>query len=282
MSITGVHHLNAATLCPRAPARLLGQRGRARMVCHCLLLETARDGLILVDTGFGTADLEDRDRVPRSFRLLTSPVMRREETLLAQLAARGFAAADVRHIVVTHLDLDHAGGLSDFPTATVHLHQRELAAAETRRDGRSRMRYRPAQWAHGPKWQTYREAGDTWRGVPAVRQLAGVTAEVGLLPMHGHTQGHSAVLVGAAGRWLLHAGDAYFHRGAVAEEAEVPVGLRLFEARMRADKSAWRASVAQLRQLRASHADLTMFCAHDIVELAQAQAASAASAAGAT
>ncbi len=275
MSITGVHHLNAATMCPRVPARLLGQRGRATMVCHCLLLETARDGLILVDTGFGTADLEDRDRAPRSFRLMTNPQMKREETLLAQLEAKGLAAGDVRHIVLTHLDLDHAGGLSDFPGATVHLHQRELDAATARADAVARMRYRTAQWAHGPTWKPYGEAGDTWRGVPAVRQLDGVSAEVGLLPMHGHSLGHSAVLVGAAGRWLIHAGDAYFHRSSVTAEPEVPVGLRIFEARMRADKKAWQASVAQLRQLRTSHADITMFCAHDVVELEQAQAAGA-------
>jgi hypothetical protein len=33
----------------------------ARMVCHCLLVETA-NGLVLVDTGFGTADLAAPDR----------------------------------------------------------------------------------------------------------------------------------------------------------------------------------------------------------------------------
>ncbi|MFD0510570.1 MBL fold metallo-hydrolase [Streptomyces aureus] len=29
----------------------------------------------------------------------------------------GYAVDDVRHIVLTHLDLDHAGGLPDFPRA---------------------------------------------------------------------------------------------------------------------------------------------------------------------
>jgi hypothetical protein len=31
--------------------------------------------------------------------------------------------------VVTHLDLDHAGGLGDFPDAEVHVHAHELSAA---------------------------------------------------------------------------------------------------------------------------------------------------------
>jgi glyoxylase-like metal-dependent hydrolase (beta-lactamase superfamily II) len=269
MSVTKVHHLNAATMCPRAPAFLLGQKdAKARMICHCLLLETARDGLILVDTGFGTADLADVKRVPRSFRWMAHPQLRREETLLAQLEARGFSFADVRHIVLTHLDLDHAGGLSDFPAATVHLHQRELDAAQAQAGRRDRLRYRTAQWAHGPKWRTYTESGDTWRGVSAVRALDGISAELALLPMHGHTLGHSAVLVGApAGRHLVHAGDAYFHRSTVSERPAVPLGLRVFESRMRVDREAWQSSQAALRRLQREHADVTMFCSHDVVEL---------------
>lgn len=258
-------------MCPRVPAFLLGQREAARMVCHCLLLETARDGLILVDTGLGTEDLEDRERIPKSFRALTRPLMRKEETLLAQLRGRGFRAEDVRHVVLTHLDLDHAGGLSDFPGATVHLHRRELTAAEARPDRRSRLRYRPKQWAHGPKWSTYAESGDTWRGLPAVRTLEGVSAELALLPMHGHSLGHSAVVIGAPkGRWLVHAGDAYFHRSSVSARPSVPFGLRVFERQMRVDAQAWQTSQEALRKLQAEHPDVSIFCAHDVVELEQA------------
>lgn len=266
MSVLRVHHLNGATLCPRVPARLLGQQGSARLVCHCLVLETARDGLIVVDTGFGTADVEEPGRLPGGFRALTGARLHREETLLAQLESLGHRAADVRHVVVTHLDLDHAGGLGDFPRAAVHLHERELQVATAQATVRDRLRYRAVQWAHGPDWHTYAETGDTWRGLPAIRKLRGVDAEVALLPMHGHSRGHSAVLVGHAGQWLVHAGDAYFHRGAVSEPPVVPLGLRLFEAQVRDDKRAWRASVTALRELRAAHRDLAMFCAHDPAE----------------
>ena len=37
----------------------------------------------------------------------------------------GFRREDVRHILVTHLDFDHAGGLPDFPDAVVHV-QRDV------------------------------------------------------------------------------------------------------------------------------------------------------------
>ncbi len=48
--------------------------------------------------------------------------------LLTALDDLGIAAADLAHVVVTHIHLDHAGGVGDvaraFPTATVHVHEK--------------------------------------------------------------------------------------------------------------------------------------------------------------
>ena len=41
----------------------------------------------------------------------------------------GRTLAGVRHILLTHLDFDHAGGLEDFPRARVHVMQAEMEAA---------------------------------------------------------------------------------------------------------------------------------------------------------
>src|SRR5205823_5907792 len=88
-------------------------------------------------------------------------------------------------------------------------------------------------------------------------------ADIGLLPMHGHTRGHSAILVRAAGRWLVHAGDAYFHRSSVEGAGSVPLGLAAFERLIQVDGAARRASAAALRQLRERYDDIDLFCAHD-------------------
>ena len=40
---------------------------------------------------------------------------------------------DAGTIVLTHLDLDHAGGLADFPQATVHVSATELRALQAPR-----------------------------------------------------------------------------------------------------------------------------------------------------
>src|SRR5262245_38874125 len=248
MSIRAIHHLNCATLCPIAGFLIGGGGlGRGRMVAHCLLIETERDGLVLIDTGFGTRDIERKTGLPRFFRRVVGPALDHEETAIAQLAGLGYKAEDLKHIVVTHLDLDHAGGLSDFPHARVHLHAREHAAAMARSRFIERERYLTAHWQHGPAWELYAEDGDTWRGLPAIARLRGLDADVGLLPMHGHSRGHSAVIVRAGDRWLVHAGDAYFHRNTVEGNGRVPIGLAGFERLTQIDPVARRASAAALR-----------------------------------
>jgi glyoxylase-like metal-dependent hydrolase (beta-lactamase superfamily II) len=44
---------------------------------------------------------------------------------LEQVKQLGFSPRDVRHIVLTHLDSDHAGGLENFPEAHVHVLEAE-------------------------------------------------------------------------------------------------------------------------------------------------------------
>jgi glyoxylase-like metal-dependent hydrolase (beta-lactamase superfamily II) len=64
-------------------------------------------------------------RLSSFFLALLSPDFWIEMTALRQLERLGFQAADVQHIVLTHLDFDHAGGLDDFPNATVRMLQQE-------------------------------------------------------------------------------------------------------------------------------------------------------------
>jgi glyoxylase-like metal-dependent hydrolase (beta-lactamase superfamily II) len=277
MSIRAVHHLNCATMCPIGGFLVGGSglTGRGRMICHCLLIETARDGLVLVDSGFGTREVEGLTKLSGAFRRFAAPALDPAEPAIAQVRALGFDPKDVRHLVVTHLDLDHAGGLPDFPWAKVHLHAHEHAAAMARATRFERERYIPAQWHHGPSWELYTEDGDTWRGLPAIARLRGLDADLGLLPMHGHTRGHSAVIVRTGDRWLVHAGDAYFHHAAMDGTGRVPLGLAGFERLTQMDAAQRSASAAALRQLRESYADIDLFCAHDPAEWAAMRARNA-------
>lgn len=264
-------------------ARLIDGEGGmldpAHIVCHCLLIET-NDGLVLVDTGFGMEDARDPSQLGLAFRLLMQPRPDAAETALTQIAALGFDATDVRHIVATHLDLDHAGGLPDFPDAEVHVFAPELEAA-LHPSMRDRSRYiGGAHWRHEPRWVTHGAGGDEWFGFESVRILPGLDAEVLLVPLLGHSRGHTAVAVRGEDGWLLHCGDAYFHREQIAAEPSCPPMLAFFQSLIAADNATRKSNLERLRELAAGHRDeIALFCAHDRRELEREQQRSAAGAA---
>lgn len=261
-----VHHLNAGTM---RPAGTLGGRlAPPAMVAHVLVVERP-DGLLLVDTGFGRDDVADPRRLGQPFRAMVRPALHPAETVHAQLLARGLDPADVTDVVLTHLDLDHAGGLADFPRARVHVHEAELEAA-THPSWREKARYLASQRAHGPQWVTHRTGGGTWMGLSAVRALGGPDdGEVLLVPLHGHTRGHCGVAVRGADGWLLHAGDSYFHASEKHAPPQAPVGIRLYESLLAADDRLRRANQERLREMHAAHGgEVRVFCAHDAEELA--------------
>jgi glyoxylase-like metal-dependent hydrolase (beta-lactamase superfamily II) len=262
-----VHHLDCCTMCPLGGRWVNGDAlpwQAAKMVGHVLLVEGST-GLALVDTGIGTADLADRNRLGAGFWAFARPRAAPEQTALRQVEALGFKASDVRDLVVTHLDVDHAGGVPDFPHATVHVLAAEHAAAVGQGGFHDRLRYRSAHWAHGPRWKLHEAAGEPWLGFPCVRE---VTAEILMVPLVGHSRGHAGVAVRTADGWLLHAGDAYFHPGELADPPSVTPGLSAFERFTGVDWPAVLANQARLRELRRGNADVTVFSAHDPSEFA--------------
>lgn len=272
-----VRHLNCATMEPLGGAWAVGLAppGEApRMVAHCLLIETPSDGLVLVDSGFGLADIaEPGRRIGRALRLLARPRLAESETAIRQVQALGYRSSDVRHVVLTHLDVDHAGGLSDFPDATVHIYRPELEAALNAR-GLDKQRYRAAQWDHGPTWRPYDVSGERWKGFECVRRLTGLPPEILLVPVTGHSRGHAAVAVGTADGWLLHCGDAYFHYGEMENHPRCPRMLSLFQEIVQVDKQDRLANQDRLRELaqsaRIGDERVRVFsahCAHELLEL---------------
>ena len=265
-----IHHLNCGTMCPYG-RRLMAGEGKlfetAQLCCHCLLIETAQ-GLVLVDSGMGSQDVRDPHRLGRAFLGVVRPQLREEETALAQVRRLGFSPQDVRHIVVTHLDLDHAGGLADFPGAQVHVFEAEIEAAMAP-SLRERLRYVSAQWAHGPDWVRHRLEGETWFGFEAIRAIPGLDPEVLLVPLAGHTRGHCGVAVRSGERWMIHCGDAYFFGGEIDSPAHCPIGLMAFQSLMQVNGSQRLHNQRRLRELKAQHhGEIDLFCAHDPRELA--------------
>jgi glyoxylase-like metal-dependent hydrolase (beta-lactamase superfamily II) len=258
-----VHHLNCGTLYPL---------GCGELVCHVLLVETG-NGLVLIDTGFGPKDcLEPAKRVGPS-RYLIRPVLRPEEAAVNQVERLGFRRDDVRHVVITHFDGDHIGGLSDFPEAQIHVTAAEALGAMRAPSRSEHFRYRAVQWAHGPKIVEHTPDGEKWRGFAAAKELDEVSPGIVLISLPGHTRGHACVAVDAGHRWVVHCGDAFFHHGTVDGTARMPRALAAFESVTAFDRKMMRENHARLTELyRRREPDMLMVCSHDRTQYVHAQA----------
>lgn len=267
-----VHHLNCISTCPLGGKLMDGRTDsivkRGHLACHCLAVETD-EGLVLVDTGLGLKDVADpKGRLSKFFLTMVSPEFRQEMTAVRQLERLGFSAFDVRHIILTHLDFDHAGGLDDFPSAKVHLLQQERDYAVTQKTWLDRQRFRPQQWSTRNNWHVYSAGtGERWYGLDCVLHLEGLSASILLVPLPGHTFGHTGVAVELGRKWLFLAGDAYFYHQEMDVSPRCTPGLRFYQTLMEKDRNARLRNQAALRSLRQRHSsEIEIFCSHDVLE----------------
>lgn len=268
-----VHHLNCISTCPlggklmdAGPESVL-QRGH--LTNHCLLIENDRE-LILVDTGLGLRDVKNpRSRLSRFFLNMVSPEFREEMTAIRQIERMGFDPRDVRHILLTHLDFDHAGGLDDFPEAQVHMLQEEYDAAAAQKTWLDRQRFRPQQWSTRKNWRFYSPGeGQSWFGFDRVIGMAGVHSDIAMIPLKGHTFGHCGVAVHNGKKWMFNTGDAYFFHGEMdlLRPCCTP-GLTFYQNMMDKDKKLRLWNQERLRHLKRNNSsEVEIFCAHDVLE----------------
>jgi len=106
-----------------------GTSGMISIAIGMFLIEHP-EGLVLVDTGCAPQCAVDPagywNLEPSEWGKLD---MKPEDAVDRQLLRIGIAAADVGHVVLTHMHLDHAGGMSLFPDATFYIQHEELLAA---------------------------------------------------------------------------------------------------------------------------------------------------------
>jgi len=267
--VVAVHHLNCCTIRVPAGHAMIGTGslvGRAEGVTHCILVETS-EGLLLIDTGMGRQECLSPTPFIRWMIAIGGFPRDLNETAHAQVQRLGYRPEDVRHIALTHFHFDHAGGLPDFPEAQVHVYAGEYEAVTQPRDMYERYPYRREHWAHGPHWVTHALEGEEWYGMPCTSYVDLGSAGFCLVPLTGHTRGHSGAALQIDGRWLLHCGDAYTYHGDVDPvHPHHPLHSRL--VRPFFDLNAAFRQIGKhsprLRSLLREHGDeVTLTCSHD-------------------
>ena len=260
-----IHVLNCGTMRPRGAQIFIPDMSFCP--CLCLLIEN-EDRLILVDTGLGTRDMEDPYRRLGYSNVLLNAQRDKEQTALRQIKIMVFNPSQVTDIICTHLDRDHAGGLSDFPEAKVHVIRIERDSALDPPTLKERERYRKCHFSHNPKWVTHEAASSQdWFGMECIKEIDGLPPEIVLIPLPGHTRGHCGVAVKDGKGWLLHCGDSYYTSKELAEGEKAPLGVRCFRSIAHMNHAAAMLQLNRIRTLLRERGDqITTIATHDWTE----------------
>lgn len=185
-----------------------GEQHKVDVPVRAYLIEHPK-GLFLVDTGWDTAIRMDARKYEGFFNYFASPgVLPKGEGVVDQLSDLHLSVSDLSRVLLTHMDIDHAGGIGlvrDVPRI-------QCSAAEWDAANKANPRYLKRLWK-GIPLTTFpdREVDLTGDGT--------LTA----IPMHGHSAGMTAFRVGTKKHYVLIAGDAGYGRH--SWEAQVLPGV---------------------------------------------------------
>ncbi len=170
-----------------------------------------REGVILVDSG-ASAGLMRLPRWHPYFRFAVRFAVEPEQEAAPQLAALGIGRKDVRRVVLTHMHIDHDGGLSGFPDSEVLAAPGELRTASGLA-GRLRG-YLPERWPKGFDPKPLALEGRPYGPFARSRRLT-ADGTIVAVATPGHTADHLSVIVDDGDAALFLAGDASYDEAAM-------------------------------------------------------------------
>jgi N-acyl homoserine lactone hydrolase len=219
-------------------------------------------GLVLFDSGLGT---EFPDQVNgwwahRLYQRTLPYEFDPSQAAVVQLKAMGYAPEDVKYIIVSHLHYDHAGGLRDFPMATIVVSRAEWENASV---GRLRARFRGVMkeqlvGVEGRLELVDYRTGTAFGPFKASFDLFG-DGTLLLLSTPGHTPGHQSLLVTTgSGKRVLLTGDAAWVRENYLWPAPKSLLVRLAEE----SSEAWASTLA-IHDFAERNPDVLIIPGHD-------------------
>jgi len=176
------------------------------------LVEHPGFGPFLIDTGFhASVAVDPKQNLGRLNAAFFKDIeMSQSDAVAAQLRSRGIDPGGLGLVVMTHLHVDHASAISDFPNATYLVSRREWeAAVEPRGAPRGYIR---RQFDHAFDFRLVdfdSSAADSFATFGRSYDVFG-DGSVRVVSTPGHTFGHLSVVLRLAGREALVAGDAIY------------------------------------------------------------------------
>jgi N-acyl homoserine lactone hydrolase len=165
------------------------------------------EGVIVVDTGQGTHLLESGKSLHPYIRWEVAFRVDREEEIGPQLKSLGIATRDVKRVILTHMHINHDGGLAHFPQSEILVPRGEIEKASGLL-GQIRG-YLPNRW---PSWfeptplDLRAEAFGPFAACARLTDAGDVIA----VTTPGHTADHVSVVVREGDTTFLLAGDASY------------------------------------------------------------------------
>jgi N-acyl homoserine lactone hydrolase len=233
----------------------VGEDGWTPIPIVAFLVEHPGVGLVLIDTGLhpsvAVKPSENFGRVTLlAFRDLE---MDAGQALPAQLRERGLEASAVKVVVMTHLHVDHASGISEFPGATFVVSRAEWNAATSQGQTHG---YVTRQFDHAFDYRLLDfEGADaaSFAGFARSFDLFG-DGSVRTVYTPGHTLGHMSVLLRTARGEVLVAGDAMYLRRTL-DDTHLPYRTE--------DEHVFRRSLREIRQYATETPDALIIPGHD-------------------
>ena len=212
------------------------------------LVRHPEHGVVLVDTGL-PRDVDFGRVLGLMFRGLRPAA----EPFDAQLRARGVEPGDVRLVVMTHLHVDHTGGMPLLPAAEFVVARREWRAVTEQNPLKA-----GAAGDHLPPAERVREIDFEADGVAhgvfsSTVDLLG-DGSVRLLSTPGHSAGHLSVLVERAQGPLLVVGDAAYTTESIRDQ-RLPL--------ITDDEPRYRDSLRQIKAFADAEPGATIVPTHD-------------------
>jgi glyoxylase-like metal-dependent hydrolase (beta-lactamase superfamily II) len=212
-------------------------------------------GPILIDTGFHpSVAANPQANLGRLSRFTFKGIqMKPEQAASAQLRKRGIEPATVKVVLMTHLHIDHASAISEFPDSTFLVSKAEWAAAS---DQGQFHGYVKRQFDHGFDYRLLDfEGGDSesFSGFGRSFDVFG-DGSVRAVYTPGHTLGHMSIVLRTGRGEVLVAGDAIYMRRTLDDE-HLPYRLE--------DEHLFRRSLREIRRYATETPEALIVPGHD-------------------